>query len=115
MLSLVGPNIPLLFCAIHVISQTESAAGAALPLSRLESDDLLDEKEHVALAEADAAAVTAGTARAEAAEKVHYANEEAGGCGVPQDSNQARQWRAILLKAVLEHGVGAWETQVRVN
>lgn len=98
-----------------ILSQTESAAGAALPVSRLEGDALLEEKEHIALSEADSAAATAGITRAEAVEKVYCANEDTGGSGVQLDSSQARQWRATLLKAVLEHGVGAWGTQVRLD
>lgn len=73
----------------------------------------LGERKPSKLAEANSAAEAAATARAEAAEDVCYASEDAGGNGIPKDEDQAQKWRAILLKAVTEHGVGSWETQVR--
>lgn len=69
----------------------------------------------VELTEADAAGTAIAFARAEALERVEYKEEEVGGRGTMQDKQRAREWRALLQKAVLEHGVGRWEAKVRLQ
>lgn len=79
----------------------------------MESDASKDRKEYLTSSEIDAAAAAAAIDRAEATERVEYANETAGGDGVPREPNRSQQFRSILKKVVQELGVGGWEAKVR--
>lgn len=72
-----------------------------------------ESRENTAYIEADAAATAMALTHTEAHESVDYPNEEAGGTGVMSDKNCAREWRTMLQKSVLEHGVGQWAAKVR--
>lgn len=84
---------------------------------RLKADgDVKEDKDSMAAAAAEAAAAAAiAVARTEAYESVKYEGEESGGAGIEllNDTKTAREWRAMLQKAVLEHGVGSWQATVR--
>lgn len=75
--------------------------------------DAKEARENVAFVEADAAAAAIAVARTEALESVEYTNEAAGGTGMMVDKTRAREWKVMIQKAVLEHGVGKWEAKVR--
>lgn len=98
---------------VHVFSEIcDVQVESSTSRQGLPGDVPKEKKEVIALAEADAAAAATALNRAEAAERVDYADEEAGGNGMPKDRSKARERRAILQKAVLDLGVGGWEAKV---
>ena len=75
-------------------------------------DVLREAKENASSGEADALTAVIAAAHAEAHESVDYEDEDRGGSGVMNEKKRGREWKALLQKSVLEHGVGRWEEKV---
>lgn len=88
--------------------QGEAATGA-------DSDVVREAKDSISFAEADAAAAAVAMARTEAHESVQHMEEKAGGPGAFFDQTRSRERRALLQKLVQEHGVGGFQTKVRMH
>lgn len=70
---------------------------------------------NMAFIKAEAAVVAIALARTKVQEGVEWNDEEAGGTGMMKDQNRSQEFRAMLQKLVLEHGVGSWEEKVRMH